>query len=434
MSQPLSVGAVLTIRDFLEACVARAKEMSGVSVSKPQQRFLLLCMSSMLIHGELMLTTVCRQSLGLMSAAALSYMFSHSKIPFQALMKAAVCLLFEIYRPTKACLAIDDTDRPRCKVVKVLGFVYRTVCKVTGGYILAQNIVFVCLVTDRFTIPVAFGFYLPDPAIKKWEQEIKRLKKAKIPKKERPKKPERNADNPTRIAMCEGLLTDVAKLLKEIELHLVQTTSARFVPLKIHAVLADAAYMSPELARYVNRILGAKVNFISQLKSTQITIVPGGAENLQTYFAALPKQKSQFLIRGQNVWVEWVSALIFIKSHGRRLHVVALRYSDESQWRYLAGMDLTWRAQEIIQAYGLRWLVETFNEDWKQYGGLGKKAFQHGEEGSCRGVFLSLLLDFFFLWHPLQVRLHQSGQPLSTVGSVVARSQIEYVITRLTNF
>jgi hypothetical protein len=429
LSEPC-VGAIQTVHDFLDAVSRRATEMYGVSVSKPQYRFLLLSLSTMLMQGQLTFTSIAKQSLGLLTAGALSNMFCNSKMPLEQLVKAAVCLLFEIYQPKRACLGIDDTDRARCKVVKALGFVFRTICKVTGGYILAQNIVFVCIITDRFTIPIAFGFFLPDPELKKWENEIKRLKKANVPKKDRPKKPDRDPAYPTRIMMCDQLLTDAMSVLREVQVHLGKTKLPS-APLKIHAVIADAAYMSPEMCQTVRRILGVGVNFISQLKMNQKCVVGGKEKSLQTYFDSVTKLRSKFEIRGKSTQAEWASARLFIKSHGKRLHVIAFRYAGEKDWRYLAAMDLTWRTQDIIQAYGLRWLVETFNEDWKQYGGWGRKAFQHGEEGCHRGVILSLLLDYFYLWHPSQVRLHRSGQPLSTVGSLVERTQIEYVITAI---
>ena len=43
--------------------------------------------------------------------------------------------------------------------------------------------------------------------------------------------------------------------------------------------------------------------------------------------------------------------------------------------------------------YTLRWLVEVFFEDWKLYEGWAGMAKQPDEEGSFRGVILSLLLD-----------------------------------------
>ena len=64
--------------------------------------------------------------------------------------------------------------------------------------------------------------------------------------------------------------------------------------------------------------------------------------------------------------------------------------------------DLTWRTLDIIRCYTLRWLVETFFEDWKLHEGGANLAKQPDEEGSVRGVTLSLLLDHALLTPPEQ--------------------------------
>jgi len=360
--------------------------------------------------------------MGVFTAATMSYMLKHSKFPFEALLKAAVCCLFEIYQPKIISIVMDDTDRHRTKAVKAIAFVFKTICKMTKGYVLAQNVVFVCLVTDRFTIPVAWAFYSPDPVLKKWESEIKKLKKLSVPKSKYPKKPQRSIDYPTRIDICEDLLLDVKDLLNDIKSYLRMRLPNYPDNLYIHAVVADAAYMSPEMCGYVRKIFG--VNFISQLKLNQLVLINGREVRLDNYFKEVIKTKSTMKIRNTSVEVEYAVANLHVKSHGRALRVIVIRYRGESSWRYTASTDLTWRPLDIIRAYGLRWLIETFNEDWKQYGGWGKKALQQGDEGSFRGVILSLLVDYFFLWHPIQVRLHQLGQPLCTTGSLQERISV----------
>ena len=80
--------------------------------------------------------------------------------------------------------------------------------------------------------------------------------------------------------------------------------------------------------------------------------------------------------------------------------------------------DLTWRTIDIVQAYSLRWLVEVFIEDWKSYEGWAQLAKQPGEEGSSRGLSLSLLLDLCLLLHPEQLTRVANKLPAYTVGSL----------------
>ncbi|MDQ3232009.1 MAG: hypothetical protein M3Q07_09335, partial [Pseudobdellovibrionaceae bacterium] len=72
---------------------------------------------------------------------------------------------------------------------------------------------------------------------------------------------------------------------------------------------------------------------------------------------------------GEQKNVTIASARLFIRSLGRRMHIVALKYEGEDQYRYLAATDLTWRSLDIVKQYSLRWLIEVFNQDWKAYCG-----------------------------------------------------------------
>ncbi len=54
-------------------------------------------------------------------------------------------------------------------------------------------------------------------------------------------------------------------------------------------------------------------------------------------------------------------ALVTIVSHGCKYRVVALKYGEEKEPRFLVASDASWRPEEIIRYYALRWLVEVFN-------------------------------------------------------------------------
>lgn len=110
------------------------------------------------------------------------------------------------------------------------------------------------------------------------------------------------------------------------------------------------------------------------------------------------------------------------------LFVIALKYEGEENYRYLAATDVSWRTLDIIQAYSLRWLVEVFFEDWKLYEGWGQEAKQYGEEGSSRGLILSLLLDHCLLLHPEQKACIENKNPAFTVGSLQRRAQMDVLM------
>jgi hypothetical protein len=108
--------------------------------------------------------------------------------------------------------------------------------------------------------------------------------------------------------------------------------------------------------------------------------------------------------------------------------VIALKYEGESEYRYLVASDLTWRTEDIVQAFTLRWLVEVFIEDWKGYEGWGALTKQPGEAGSSRGLILSLRVDHCLLLHPAQLAQLNHRQPALTVGSLINRIKVDSLL------
>jgi len=61
---------------------------------------------------------------------------------------------------------------------------------------------------------------------------------------------------------------------------------------------------------------------------------------------------------GEDVKATVSSARLKVTAHGKKRFVIALKYEDESDYRYLVATDMTWRTMDVVQAYTLRWLVE----------------------------------------------------------------------------
>ena len=73
--------------------------------------------------------------------------------------------------------------------------------------------------------------------------------------------------------------------------------------------------------------------------------------------------------------------------------------------------------------------MEVFFEDWKQYDGWGVGALQRSAEGAVRGVFLSLLVDLFLLFHQhTDKSLREHGRSeLYSAGTVIRFLQAEAI-------
>jgi hypothetical protein len=403
------------VKDFIHLLNESLAELKpNAKLSNTQVKWLCFCLMGILMLNAINWAKFERGSLGKYKMAALSWVFHHAKISWELLLIASVNVILRQHGITKGTLVLDEADRARSKRTTRIYNVHKQKHKPTGGYVNGQCIVLLLLVTETITFPVGFFFYQPDPKMTAWAKEEKHLKKQGVAKKERPTKPEKDTAYPTKL---------------DIALKLLQAFKQHHGEIKVNAVLADALYGSANFMDKASKTF-AGVQVISQLRSDQNIKWRGKTKNLDTYFNQINKGVPlTFSIRGGKLCEGMVSsARLYVKAHGKKRFVIALKYEGETDYRYLVATDMTWRTCDIIQAYTLRWLVEVFFEDWKLYEGWGQEAKQQGEEGSSRGLILSLLFDHCLLLHPEQKACIESKQPMKTVGSLQRRLQMESLL------
>jgi len=346
-------------------------------------------------------------------------MFREAKIAWGYLLLASVTLVLKRHGITEGVLVLDESDRARSKKTQRIHGVHKQKHKASGGYVNGQTVVLLLLVTPTVTFPVGFSFYQPDPALTAWAKEDKRLKKAGIAKKERPVQPKRDSAYPTKT---------------QLALQLLQAFRDAHSHIKINAVLADALYGEATFMDQASQICGG-AQVTSQLRENQNIDYRGKKTNLKHYFNTVNKGVAATVrVRGgENIKATVSSARLKVTAHGKKRLIVALKYEGESDYRYLVATDMTWRTIDIIQVYTLRWLVEVFFEDWKLYEGWGREAKQLDEEGSSRGLILSLLCDHCLLLHPEQTARIENKLPAYTVGSLQRKSQMEVLLEFIKN-
>ncbi|WP_221894925.1 transposase [Bathymodiolus japonicus methanotrophic gill symbiont] len=199
----------------------------GAALTRIQAAWLGTCLTGILLMNSVCWAKFERASLGDCKVAVLSRVFRKASIPWDWLLRVSVVLILKRYGITEGVLAFDESDRARSKSTKRIYKVYKQKHKGSGGYVNGQTIVLLLLVTSSITVPVGFFFYMPDPALKQWDKEDKRLKKSGIAKKDRPIKPERDSAYPTKTEIALGLLKEF-KVAHSL--------------IKIKGVLADALY------------------------------------------------------------------------------------------------------------------------------------------------------------------------------------------------
>ena len=394
--------------------VTLAKLKPDAKLTDLQRIWLGFCLMGILLTNSVCWAKFERASLGSYKIAALSWMFREAKIAWDYFLLASVTLILERHGMTEGVLVLDESDRTRSKRTQRIYGVHKQKHKSSGGYVNGQTVVLLLLVTQSVTFPVGFAFYRPDPALSAWTKENKRLKKAGVAKKDRPVRVERDSRYPTKI---------------QIALTLLEAFKDAHSDIKIKAVLADALYGNAQFMDKASQIFNI-AQVISQLHDNQLIDYKGKKRNIKDFFNTTHKGVNVTVrVRGgEEVKATVSSARLKVLAHGKKRMVVALKYEDESDYRYLVATDMTWRTLDVVQAYTLRWLVEVFFEDWKLYEGWGREAKQLDEEGSSRGLILSLLFDHCLLLHPEQTARIENKLPAFTVGSLQRKSQMEALL------
>src|SRR5215813_270435 len=128
---------VRTFIDAVDQAIRQDHPDSGMSTI--QQTWLAFCVTAVLVTNSICWARFARASLGTYSLAALSWMFRHSKLPWDALLVASVRVILRHHGLTSGHLLIDDTDNTRSKAAKALAHLYKLRDKESGGYLVAGS-------------------------------------------------------------------------------------------------------------------------------------------------------------------------------------------------------------------------------------------------------------------------------------------------------
>lgn len=354
-------------------------------LSSIQKKWIKFCLMGILITNSIQWSNFFRASLGQYKISALSWMLRHSKIFWDYLLYASTAAILKKYGMRKGVLVFDDTDKKRSKQTKRIYRAHKVFDKSTGGYFNGQSLVFLIMVTEKITLPIGFQFYYPKE-----------------------------------LSLKEGI---PFKSKLEIAIELLNKFSINFPKFRVNAILADALYGARYFADEIGKIY-PKSQFISQLKSNQLIISQNKKVNLKRYFARRAPGAATILIRGEEKKIDYQSARLKVDSHGKKRFVIAIRYEEESDYRYIYATRLAWATKDIIRTYGLRWLVEVFFQDCKAFEGLGELQLLD-VEGSERAVTLSLLFDCSLFFHEDQFKLIEDKLSACTVGGLLRKCRVE---------
>src|ERR1700745_1699860 len=130
LETPMVIGKpapfVSTFVDAVDAAIRTHQPQHAMSVT--QRTWLAFCVTAVLVTNSICWARFERASLGTYALGALSWMFRHSKMPWDKLLVASVWVILRHHGITAGTLVIDDTDNPRSKSAKPLAYLL-TGCK-----------------------------------------------------------------------------------------------------------------------------------------------------------------------------------------------------------------------------------------------------------------------------------------------------------------
>lgn len=385
-----------------------------LSLTRCQKVWLGYCLSGILHCNKIDWLSFSKSGLQAYELGALSYMFRNSPLDWSALLVESSLLILKSYGIKEGVLVIDDSNLARSKSAQSLYKLGRFKDKATGGYINGQCLVFLVLVTDKVTIPIGFRFYEYDPIYAAWVRENKRLRKKQVKKPFRPKAPSKQQEKyPSKI---------------DLGIALIEEFKSHFPDFEVKGIVADCLYGTAHWVESLSKIY-PNAQLMSQLRNNQTIGLDNQKQSLQAYFEQKALVGQSFSIRGKEKKIYYHASIIRVKAHqNQKRLVIAYKFDAAAKLRYLFATNMTWQVTDLIRLYSVRWLVEVFIQDWKQYEGFGQLAKQTGEDGSRKAVTLSLLFDHCLILHPHnQVRV-KDQLPLCTIGSLRNRARNEWLI------
>jgi hypothetical protein len=152
-----SLPCVTQFVDGLSGSLKACKDSAALSAG--QRVWLSTVLIGIVVTGTLNWAGFERRSLKAFKQSRLRWMFYYAKIAWPLLLQASIGYVLKHYKITSATLVIDDTDKQRAKKTTKIAGAHKVKDKKTGGYFNGQELLFLVLVSDLVTFPVAFRWY-----------------------------------------------------------------------------------------------------------------------------------------------------------------------------------------------------------------------------------------------------------------------------------
>jgi SRSO17 transposase len=338
-----------------------------------------------------------------------------------------------------SALALDDT---LCKHVgSLFEYVDHHYDHSDSSYPLAHNPVTSYYVSGAVRFPVDLRVYRRYEELTRWEEFVqKHFPEREIPKKKKARNQlHREVDpillqDPEFMALHEQFRTKI-----ELGIELIEAAIAH--KLRFSVLLFDGWYLAEELIQVAKR---RKKDWISILKKnrnleTNSFVLKDAAGHpiplagphisVEDLVALIPANAyREIKVKEKNYWV--FTLTVRAPSLGKVRIVVSYEHADLSgTYVILVTNRVDWSAQKTIATYLLRWPIETFYQDGKEY--LGLDAYRM-RDAKAIGKHWCLVFTAYSLLHLdcLPPSLEKGQFPIKTIGEA-CRQQGQALIQKL---
>lgn len=247
------------------------------------------------------------------------------------------------------CLIFDDTDIP--KTGKSIEGISKIWSHSEHRCILGFKGLF-CLFFDGISsIPVDFSLHREQKDNKKQQYGLTtEERKNQFAKK-------RDIRSASQLRKKELDESKISCVLSMIKLAIKQGFKAQYV-------LTDSWFFCESLLRLVTK---KGLTLISGVKLGKISFTYEGKIYSAKALLSVVKRKARY---DRKLKIHYISLIISYKGMNTRLFYV--RYGNQKKWRIILCSNIKLTFQQALKIYKIRWSIEVFFKEMKQYLGLGK--------------------------------------------------------------
>ena len=246
------------------------------------------------------------------------------------------------------CLIFDDTDIQKTGVnIEGISKVWshKEHCHILGFKLL------VCLFFDGISsIPVDFSFHRENGNKKSNQYGLKKKDLENQFTKERE---EEQPSTHRKIELDEKKTTMVFEMIK----------AAFKAGFKAEYILTDSWFFCQEL---LNLVVKKGMNLISGVKMGNLTFNYNGKDYSPKALLNIFKSKAKYNRKLKIHYIE-----LIVKYKGQTIKLFFIRYRGQKKWRIIMCSNIKLSFLKMLEIYQIRWSIEVFFKEMKQYLGLG---------------------------------------------------------------